>query len=121
MKKLCYILFLFPFIIKAQYTRTDMHVHAGMVIGLGSSIVINHITHKPFLSAISGVALGMASGYAKERLDRKTKRGVYNENDIKATTWGACVSLPLFYLTINISDLIKNSREVKREFNRNKK
>jgi len=92
MKRLILILMLLPLLSFSQMKDSDKHKIAGNVISLGIGAITYELTDKPFLSIGVGFGAGVLAGILKEEVyDKRMKKGVYSEQDMIDTGWGAVV------------------------------
>jgi hypothetical protein len=90
-----------------KMTDDTKHFIAGVGITITSSYVIHKITKRPFLSCISGLAIGVGTGLAKEYIyDRAMGKGVFNKQDYKNTAIGSVFG----YMTIQCLITIKKRK-----------
>ncbi len=93
MKKLVLVLATIPMLTFGQRINDGLkHKLAGNVISLGVGAVTYEITGKKGFSIAAGFGAGILAGVLKEEIyDKRMKKGVYSEEDMIDTGFGAAV------------------------------
>jgi hypothetical protein len=108
-RKLLIILLLSSVCVKSQIDDATKHFYAGFTITVLTAEVTNQMIDKPFLSALSGFAIGTTAGILKEVVwDRKMDRGVYSNQDMGMTIWGAACGALVIRVRFDLQDKKKN-------------
>lgn len=100
MRKILYILFLFPFLLKAQISESDMKVYQGAIISYGTTAIVYSKTENHFISMLSGFGVGLAYGSL-------------NKEYRKENAWGSAFAPFMFEFTFNLNELIKYRKQFK--------
>lgn len=109
MRKLLIILLLSSVCVKSQIDDATKHFYAGFTITVLTAEVTNQMIDKPFLSALSGFAIGTTAGVLKEVVyDRKMDRGVYSNKDMGMTIWGAACGALVIRVRFDLQDKKKH-------------
>ena len=109
MRKLLIILLLSSVCVKSQIDDATKHFYAGFTITVLTAEVTNQMIDKPFLSALSGFAIGTTAGILKEVVyDRKMDRGVYSNKDMGMTIWGAACGALVIRVRFDLQDKKKH-------------
>jgi hypothetical protein len=107
--KLLIIFLLSSICVKSQIDDATKHFYAGFTITVLTAEVTNQMIDKPFLSALSGFAIGTTAGILKEVVwDRKMDRGVYSNQDMGMTIWGAACGALVIRVRFDLQDKKKN-------------
>jgi hypothetical protein len=95
--------------LSAQDNGATKHFYAGFGITVITAEVTNQMIDKPFLSALSGFAIGTTAGILKEVVwDKKMDRGVYSNKDMGMTIWGAACGALVIRVRFDLQDKKKN-------------
>ena len=109
MRKLLIILLLSSVCVKSQIDDATKHFYAGFGITVLTAEVTNQMIDRPFLSALSGFAIGTTAGILKEVVyDRKMDRGVYSNKDMGMTIWGAACGALVIRVRFDLQDKKKH-------------
>ena len=109
MGKLLIIFLLSSICVKSQIDDATKHFYAGFTITVLTAEVTNQMIDKPFLSALSGFAIGTTAGILKEVVyDRKMDRGVYSNKDMGMTIWGAACGALVIRVRFDLQDKKKH-------------
>lgn len=109
MGKLLIILLLSSVCVNSQIDDATKHFYAGFTITVLTAEVTNQMIDKPFLSALTGFAIGTTAGILKEVVyDRKMDRGVYSNKDIGMTAWGAACGALVIRVRFDLQDKKKH-------------
>jgi hypothetical protein len=107
--KLLIILLLWSICVNSQIDDATKHFYAGFTITVLTAEVTNQMIDKPFLSALSGFAIGTTAGVLKEVVwDRKMDRGVYSNKDMGMTIWGAACGALVIRVRFDLQDKKKH-------------
>jgi hypothetical protein len=107
--KLLIIFLLSSICVKSQIDDATKHFYAGFTITVLTAEVTNQMIDKPFLSALSGFAIGTTAGILKEVVyDRKMDRGVYSNKDMGMTIWGAACGALVIRVRFDLQDKKKH-------------
>jgi hypothetical protein len=107
--KLLIILLLSSVCVKSQIDDATKHFYAGFGITVLTAEVTNQMIDRPFLSALSGFAIGTTAGILKEVVyDRKMDRGVYSNKDMGMTIWGAACGALVIRVRFDLQDKKKH-------------
>lgn len=109
MRKLLIILLLSSICVNSQIDDATKHFYAGFTITVLTAEVTNQMIDKPFLSALSGFAIGTTAGILKEVVyDRNMDRGVYSNKDMGMTIWGAACGALVIRVRFDLQDKKKH-------------
>lgn len=109
MRKLLIILLLSSVCVNSQIDDATKHFYAGFGITVLTAEVTNQMIDKPFLSALSGFAIGTTAGILKEVVyDRKMDKGVYSNKDMGMTVWGAACGALVIRVRFDLQDKKKH-------------
>ena len=109
MGKLLIIFLLSSICVKSQIDDATKHFYAGFTITVLTAEVTNQMIDKPFLSALSGFAIGTTAGVLKEVVwDRNMDRGVYSNKDMGMTIWGAACGALVIRVRFDLQDKKKH-------------
>ena len=109
MGKLLIIFLLSSICVNSQIDDKTKHFYAGFGITVLTAEVTNQMIDKPFLSALSGFAIGTTAGILKEVVwDRKMDRGIYSNKDMGMTIWGAACGALVIRVRFDLQDKKKN-------------
>ena len=109
MGKLLIILLLSSICVNSQIDDATKHFYAGFTITVLTAEVTNQMIDKPFLSTLSGFAIGTTAGVLKEVVwDRNMDRGVYSNKDIGMTIWGAACGALVIRVRFDLQDKKKH-------------
>jgi hypothetical protein len=107
--KLLIIFLLSSICVNSQIDDATKHFYAGFGITVITAEVTNQMIDKPFLSALSGFAIGTTAGILKEVVwDRKMDRGIYSNKDMGMTIWGAACGALVIRVRFDLQDKKKN-------------
>jgi hypothetical protein len=107
--KLLIILLLWSICVNSQIDDATKHFYAGFTITVLTAEVTNQMIDKPFLSALSGFAIGTTAGILKEVVyDRKMDKGVYSNKDMGMTIWGAACGALVIRVRFDLQDKKKH-------------
>lgn len=109
MGKIVITLLLLSLGLSAQDNGATKHFYAGFTITVLTAEVTNQMIDKPFLSALTGFAIGTTAGILKEVVwDRNMDRGVYSNKDMGMTIWGAACGALVIRVRFDLQDKKKN-------------
>ena len=109
MGKLLIILLLSSICVKSQIDDATKHFYAGFTITVLTAEVTNQMIDKPFLSDLTGFAIGTTAGILKEVVyDRKMDKGVYSNKDMGITIWGASCGALVIRVRFDLQDKKKH-------------
>ena len=109
MVKLLIIFLLSSICVNSQIDDATKHFYAGFGITILTAEVTNQMIDKPFLSALTGFAIGTTAGILKEVVwDRNMDRGVYSNKDMGMTIWGAACGALVIRVRFDLQDKKKN-------------
>ena len=109
MGKFLIIFLLSSICVNSQIDDATKHFYAGFGITVLTAEVTNQMIDKPFLSALSGFAIGTTAGILKEVVwDRKMDKGVYSNKDMGITIWGAACGALVIRVKFDLQDKKKN-------------
>jgi hypothetical protein len=104
--------------LSAQDNGATKHFYAGFTITVLTAEVTNQMIDKPFLSALSGFAIGTTAGILKEVVwDRKMDKGVYSNKDMGMTIWGAACGALVIRVRFDLQDKKKHKALYKDYYN----
>lgn len=91
-----------------------LHVYAGIGISIVTSEVSYQITDRPVLSCLIGSACGITAGILKEKVyDRELKNGVYSQQDMFLTGWGAVIGSMCMRVKFDLQDKKRQKEFIK--------
>ena len=118
MGKLLIIFLLSSICVKSQIDDATKHFYAGFTITVLTAEVTNQMIDKPFLSALSGFAIGTTAGVLKEVVwDRNMDKGVYSNKDMGMTIWGAACGALVIRVRFDLQDKKKHKAIYKDYYN----
>lgn len=105
MKTILISLLLLSTLLRSQIDDKTKHVYAGMLITIVSAEITNQVINDPFKSTLIGLSTGLTAGLIKDVVyDKMMKKGIYDKNDILATSWGAACGAIIIRVKFDLCD-----------------